>query len=155
MSVDFPANRLGITVGRAGPVKNHESLAGCVQQQFQSVSLGAVEHEHPRYTVSYAVILTAKPGLAPPPEAQAAPPSAAAPRAVAVTSAANAAGDATVEVLWDMAVVRDVPRVGQVVGRLPRGSRVQLGATQEGWYRVRFGADFGKEGWVYRGAVGR
>ena len=51
--------------------------------------------------------------------------------------------------------MRDAPKVGTIVARLPRGTKVKLGPTKDGWYQVKFGDDFGTEGWVYRGAVGR
>jgi hypothetical protein len=51
--------------------------------------------------------------------------------------------------------VRDVPKVGQVVARLPRGTKVKLGTMKDGWYAVKFGDDFSEGGWLHRGAVGR
>jgi SH3-like domain-containing protein len=60
--------------------------------------------------------------------------------------------DSNVEVAWEVAIVRDSPRTGAVVARLPRGTKVRLGANQEGWFKIAYGSG---EGWVYRGAIGR
>ena len=66
---------------------------------------------------------------------------------------ALAAGEAAVE--WEVALVRDLPKTGQVVARLPRGTKVKVGSAKEGWYSVKYGAAFANEGWLYRGAIGR
>jgi SH3-like domain-containing protein len=73
----------------------------------------------------------------------------------ASTPSAPATDDGTAEVVWEVAIVRDAPRTGQVLARLQRGSRVSLGAGQDGWYRVKYGADFSSEGWLYRSSIGR
>ena len=51
--------------------------------------------------------------------------------------------------------MRDVPKTGAVVARLPRGSKVKLGAIKDGWYAIKFGDGFASDGFVYRGALGR
>ena len=125
-----------------------------------------VPHEHPRYTVSYSAVLSAekekeeaaaankaktdktdkteaaKPAEKNEDESKPAP-----------APAAAVAGEANVA--WEVALVRDVPKVGAVVARLPRGTKVKLGAMKDGWYAVKFGDDFSTDGWVYRGAIGR
>jgi SH3-like domain-containing protein len=63
--------------------------------------------------------------------------------------------DASALVVWEVAIVRDAPRTGQVLARLPRGTKVALGTGQDGWFKVKYGADMSSEGWVYRGAIGR
>jgi hypothetical protein len=59
------------------------------------------------------------------------------------------------QVVWEVAIVRDTPKTGQVVGRLQRGTKVRVGVMQDGWYRVRYGSGFTSEGWVYRGSIGK
>ena len=56
---------------------------------------------------------------------------------------------------WDVAIVRDSPKTGKVLARLPRGTSVHLGPMKDGWFPVHYGDGFTSEGWVYRGAVGR
>jgi SH3-like domain-containing protein len=69
------------------------------------------------------------------------------------TPPSKGADETGVEVAWEVAIVRDAPRTGAVVARLPRGTKVKLGANQEGWFKIEYGT--GAEGWVYRGALGR
>jgi hypothetical protein len=52
-------------------------------------------------------------------------------------------------------LVRDVPKTGAVVARLPRGTKVKIGVIKDGWYAVKFGDGFASDGFVYRGALGR
>jgi hypothetical protein len=91
------------------------------------------------------------------------------PSASAVRSPAN--GDATregppadslrqgayhsVQIEWPMAIVRDAPRDGKIVARLPKGTSVRIGPAKSGWYPIRYGEAVPNEGWVYRGAIGR
>ena len=59
------------------------------------------------------------------------------------------------QVAWEVALVRDAPKTGAVVARLPRGAKVKPVTTKDGWYQIKFGEGFATEGWVYRGAIGR
>jgi hypothetical protein len=42
-----------------------------------------------------------------------------------------------------------------LVARLPRGTKVKVGTSKDGWYQVKYGDGFANEGWLYRGAIGR
>jgi hypothetical protein len=68
---------------------------------------------------------------------------------------AEATADTAAQVVWEVALVRDVPKTGKVVARLPRGVAVRVGAMKDGWLPVRYGDGFSNEGWVYRGAIGK
>jgi SH3-like domain-containing protein len=59
------------------------------------------------------------------------------------------------QVEWEVALVRDSPKTGKVIARLPRGSQVRVGPVKDGWYPVTYGSGYSSEGWVYRGAIGR
>ena len=148
--VDFTSNRVSVDIGKSSTVPNVESIGACLKQQFAGLTtLGAVEHTHPRYTVFYSASFIIKDGAANPATANAAGANTPA-TGTAIT--ADAPGAA---VVWEVAIVRDTPRTGQVVARLQRGTKIRLGNTQEGWYRVRYGNGFTSEGWVYRGAIGK
>jgi Bacterial SH3 domain len=67
----------------------------------------------------------------------------------------GAAADTAAQVVWAVALVRDVPKTGKVVARLPRGVAVRVGAMKDGWLPVKYGDGFSNEGWVYRGAIGK
>src|SRR5262249_33516743 len=132
LGVDFANNRVNAEIGKSSTVPNVESIGACVKQQFMGISLGPTDHQHPRYTVSYSATLA-------PGESGASSGGAAA----AVGSASNAqpvSMDApTAQVVWEVAIVRDAPRSGQVVARLQRGAKIRVGSGQENWYRVRYG----------------
>jgi hypothetical protein len=84
------------------------------------------------------------------------PPSAAVPTSEpSATSAPSAAVLKAAQVEWEVALIRDSPKSGKVVARLPRGSQVRVGPVKDGWYPVTYGSDYSSEGWVYRGAIGR
>jgi hypothetical protein len=88
--------------------------------------------------------------------AQNPPPSAAVPTSEpSAAPAASAAGLKAAQVEWEVALIRDSPKSGKVVARLPRGSQVRVGPVKDGWYPVTYGSDYSNEGWVYRGAIGR
>ena len=148
--VDFQNNRLDVAVGKNSSLPNLESIAGCVKHEFGGISLGAMDHDHPRYTVSYTATLSA--GDAATAGSGAAP---GAPTGSGATPSAVAMDAPTSSVVWEVAIVRDSPRSGSVVGRLQRGTKVRVGQGQDNWYRVRYGGNYASEGWVYRGAIGR
>jgi len=51
--------------------------------------------------------------------------------------------------------VRDAPKTGKIIARLPRGTTIHVGPVKDGWYPVKPGSGFAGEGWVFRGAIGR
>jgi hypothetical protein len=139
-TLDFVRNKISLGFTKA-TIPNKDTIEGCLRMSFENVSLNAVAHDNPLYGVYYAVTFTPRDSVA-----------ASIP---APSSAESDAPAATAEVAWEVAIVRDSPRTGQVVGRLQRGTKVHVGAGQDGWFRVQFGNDFASDGWVYRGAIGR
>lgn len=142
-SLDFTRNKVGFSFGKNSTVGNRDSLDLCLRMSLENVSLNAVPHDNPTYAVFYSVTFTPRDAM----------PSSGG--AVAATEAAEPGASQTAQVAWEVALVRDKPRDGQVVGRLQRGTKVRVGPGQDGWYKVQFGTDFGSEGWVYRGAIGK
>lgn len=164
VNADFNTGRFWYDVSKASNVPNIDAITSCLKTSFHKTSVDkGVPHEHARYTVSYTAMLTSADGASATAKddapkkgkadksADKAPPSDE--EAPAKPAAPAAAGEAAVA--WEVALVRDQPKVGSVVARLPRGTKVKLGSMKEGWYAIKFGDDFGTEGWVYRGAVGR
>jgi hypothetical protein len=139
-TLDFVRNKIGWGYGKS-TVPNRDTLDGCLRMSFLNVSLNAVPHDNPLYGIYYNVTFTPRDSVP-----------AATPAAAAAEPDSPAA---TAQVAWEVAIVRDAPRTGQVVGRLQRGTKVHVGAGQDGWYKVQFGNDFTSDGWVYRGAIGR
>lgn len=169
-TLDFAQRRLDASLGKSTALQNADSNAvlACLRTELEGLDIAAMPHEHARYTLVYKMDLEAgaaptsatatgaaatgatATGVANPPS----PPSASAEPAAGVAPAAAAAGTAA-EVTWEVAIVRSSPRTGDVVARLPRGSKLRLSTADNGWWHVRYGESYGSEGWVYRGAIGR
>lgn len=159
VNADFGGGHLAWDIGKSSTVGNQDALGACLKSIFQGVNVGTVGHEHPRYTVAYTA--TFSPGS---PEAKSdvkedhASANAKAstddkPDAKPEPKEALPPGEATVG--WEIALVRDTPKTGQIVARLPRGTRVKVGSSKEGWFAVKYGDGFASDGWLYRGAIGR
>jgi hypothetical protein len=141
LTVDFDASHIAVDQGKATTIAQPDPLMACVKSSFQGVALGGVDHEHPRYSVLYTVTL--------------ATPASAAAAASDTSAAAKDAEGGVAQVTWPTALVRDQPRTGQIIARLPRGTKVSLGASQDNWYKIKFGPDMTTDGYVYRGAIGK
>lgn len=160
-SLDFPQRRLDASLGKSTALQNADAAAvlACLRTELEGLDIAAMPHEHTRYTLVYKVDLEAgaAPSVAPVvPQAVPGEPAAAAPAAAQPSAApAAAAGGTTAEVTWEVAIVRSSPRTGDVIARLPRGSKLKLSTADNGWWHIHYGDNFGSEGWVYRGAIGR
>ncbi len=163
----FPSGGLSWDVGKSSTVGNLEGITACLKTHFSGVAATGVAHEHNRYVVAYNV--TFAPGVA-----EAAPTKIAKDKddknakddgadknakdtggAADKPDAPAAAAGSEASVGWEVALVRDVPKTGSVVARLPRGTKVKLGAMKDGWYSIKYGDNFASDGFVYRGAIGR
>ncbi|HRG99706.1 MAG TPA: hypothetical protein PLR99_25845 [Polyangiaceae bacterium] len=137
-TLDYASGRMDMSVGKSSTVKDTDAFLGCMRTEFTGVVLKGLPHAHTRYVVAYAVTF----GAAAPGDAPSRPDEAAAP----------AAASGSAQVTWETALVRDAPKSGAVVARLPRGTKVTTSASREGWFKITFAEG---EGWVYRGAIGR
>jgi len=152
-NLDFKSKRVATEVGRSSTVGDAEGFATCVKGAFQGVSLGALDHQNPRYTIAYSVVFAPTDPLSQPPRT--AGPADGVPVATVTPTSKPPSDDTSAEVAWEVAIVRDSPRTGAVVARLPRGTKVHVGTSQEGWYKIDFTGPTSGDGWVYRGALGR
>src|SRR5579883_1379774 len=167
--LDLARAQLTVDVGHKSGSVPGDALLACARADLAGAALAAVTHDHPRYTVAYTATLS--PGARAAPAAAGSPPApvpaAAAPAAPAAPAAAtppppaaaagDPAGEETVTVVYDVALVRDAPssKTGKIVARLPRGSSMHVGPAKDGWYPVKSADGFSGEGWVFRGAIGR
>jgi hypothetical protein len=142
LGLDFKNNHISIESGKSSTVKDVDSLKAFVGGEVKSMSLKSVDHDHARYSVLYIVNIGTDGATATTPGATA-----------SVTQAALPEG--TAAVAWENAIVRDAPHTGTIVAHLPRGTKVQLGPSEGGWYHIKFGPTFGSDGFVYRGAIGK
>ena len=156
LALDFKNNRISVEGGRSSTVKDIDSLKAFIAGEVKSMSLKSVDHDHVKYSVHYQVTLGS---AAPAGEASAdatAPPSATASAdAPKHETTTESLPDGMAAVGWEVAIVRDAPHTGAIVAHLPRGTKVQLGTSEGGWYRIKYGPDFSSEGFVYRGAIGK
>jgi hypothetical protein len=158
VNADFKSGRLGWDVGKSSNVGNVDGITGCLKTFFSGVALTpGTAHENPKYTISYHATFEAPKGEAPDAKDAKAEPSPDKGETKAKDDkpapAEAAGGEGTIA--WEVALVRDVPKTGQVVTRLPRGTKVKLGAQKDGWYAIKYGDGFASDGWVYRGALGK
>ena len=143
--VDFSRDALGVDLARTQTVSSPDALLACARAAVAGASLNNIAHDNPRYSVAYSVELgaaTASESAAPSVHVDAAP---------AVSPSAETAA----QIVWEVALVRDVPKTGKIIARLPRGVAVRVGAMKDGWLPVKYGEGFSNDGWVYRGAIGK
>jgi hypothetical protein len=166
---DFSSKKVFYDIGKSSTIQNPDAIASCLKTTFEGVTAPSAPHEHPRYTVAYTAHLTPGGGKdadkaagmkgdkaesddgdkdKSEKNAKQAPE-----KEVKRDTPALASGEALVA--WEVALVRDAPRTGNLVSRLPRGTKVKVASSKDGWYLIKFGEGFAHEGWVYRGAIGR
>jgi hypothetical protein len=147
---------------RIGVIAALGFIAGVAWPRLAGVRLGP---SLPDGALSPTVAMSASANAsAPSPVAEASsvgvPPAVENPAPLATASASQASSQAAADgkptqVEWEVALVRDAPKTGKVVARLPRGSRLLVGPVKDGWYPVTYGSGNSSQGWVYRGAIGR
>jgi hypothetical protein len=169
VNADFASGRFWYDVGKSSTLPNIDAVTSCLKTSFHNTSTTATPHEHSRYTVSYTAVFApgsssgaldddkaASTKVEPsersakeaPDEKSERPEKPARPEKSDLAS-----GEAAVA--WEVALVRDTPKTGGLLARLPRGTKVKVGSAKDGWYQIKFGDGFANEGWVYRGAIGR
>ncbi|HWL86098.1 MAG TPA: hypothetical protein VNO21_09870 [Polyangiaceae bacterium] len=158
-NLDFRSNKTNFAVGRSSTIKDSDGLVACLKSGFDSVSLSALAHEHPSYSLLYNAVFSSPSSGSASASSSARGSNGDATERPAGTASARAAGNPGAvdgaQVVWEIAIVRDRPRTGQVVARLPRGSNVRVGTGQDGWYPIKYGEGFASEGWLYRAAIGK
>ncbi len=160
--VDFGKKEVGVKKVKKGTNLPSSTVAGIVQcaaKELANVSLDDVPHKHRRYTLEYPLTFYG-PGKHPSHEGhEGEGASDGAGAGAEAPSDGEAKGSTTSEtevggsalVAWDTALLRKEPKIGDVVARLVRGTKVKIVAKQDDWYKVESG---GKTGWVYRGTIG-
>jgi len=141
-TVDYGGGRMDMSLGKSSTVQNPEAFLGCMRTEFNGVVLKGLSHEHPRYVVAYGVTFEA-----PKDEPKADPG-----KAGDAKPNDGKAESGSAVVTWETALLRDAPKTGAVVVRLPRGTKVTVQSSRDGWFKVTCPEG---EGWVYRGAIGK
>jgi hypothetical protein len=55
LTLDFASDRVRVDFGKSSTVPDVEGFARCVRPEWNGVSIAGLTHEHPRYTMMYAV----------------------------------------------------------------------------------------------------
>lgn len=141
VDLDFEAGKVQEVVrGKSTTIADPagQRLFECARRELMAASLAGLGHFYPRYVAYFPV--TVRPAGSPAPEPQ--------PGGEPI---AGASGLATVS--FEVALVREAPKDGDIVARLLRGTRVTVTGKKDDWYRIKYDAK-GSEGWVYRTAIG-
>jgi hypothetical protein len=142
VNILFDKSELLVVEGKKSdlPTSTVRGVLSCAGKALEGLELDKIPHKHDRYLVSFPVSFY-PPGKAPSSEEEAATPEA---------GGAPAAERATIS--WEKALLRETPKDGKVVARVPQGTRVEVVEQKDDWYLVKSGA---KQGWVYRQAIGK
>ncbi len=181
LRVDRQRHRVAVLLGRSSSVADRLSYVACVREHIGPMdALWALPAAHPRYLYYFVArfgplgagdVVPAAPVVAPVAPVAVAP---VAPTPVAVAPVAptpaptepapaglptaqelqrmRSLGNATVT--WSVAIIRDAPRTGAIVGRLVQGTAVELVDRRGGWHAIRWGGG-SHVGWTFREAIGQ
>ncbi len=144
LGLDFKNNRISVESGKSSTVKDVDSLKAFIAGEVKSMSLKPVDHQNERYSVLYVVNISTGADAA-----------SSSPASAPTKPTENALPEGQSAVAWETAIVRDSPHTGAIVAHLPRGTKVEVGVSEGGWYKIKFGPSFASEGYVYRGAIGK
>ena len=150
--IDFRRDRVRVLQGKSTTIPQ-STVAGiwrCADEEIKGARLAGLQHDNMRYTLFYSAYFY-PPGKIVDPEMKDDEPERDTRDGVKEgerDDTAEALG--TAQVVYDTVLVRDEPKTGKVVGRLVRGTKVDLLSKKGSWYKIRFQD---KEGWVYRGAI--
>lgn len=143
IDLDFSTKKLQVLKGKSTTLAEEpaNALLACARAGLEAATLDGIQHTAERYTIFYRVELLPAP---PPVHAGVAVPD----------SGAETAASGRATVLWEVAILRGSPnKDGDVVARVLQGTRLLVSGRQGDWYKVKYDAR-GKEGWVYRTAIG-
>lgn len=148
LDLDFEKKAIRVDQGAksAFPTSTVRGVLKCAGDEMETLELDKIAHTQPRVT------LLAKVTFVPPGKAIEKP--AAAGEGNAAGEPAGEAGLGSATVSWEKALLRDAPKDGKVVARVPQGSRVKILEQRDDWYLVSPPKGDTK-GWVYRQAIGK
>jgi len=148
--IDFQTNKITVLQGKSTTIPR-STVVGiwtCASDGTKRARLDGMSHDQRRYTLFYSAFFY-PPGKVIDADMASDEPErdnrvASAPEPTPTDSLGTA------QVVYDTVLVRDEPKTGKVIARLVRGTRVELTAKKDSWYKIKVE---GREGWVYRGAL--
>lgn len=185
LTVDFERHRVAVLIGRSSSVPDKVSYMACIREGLSGLEdLWALPHAHRRYLWFFNVHFSPLSGAVVPPEPEPTPeptpiaaptPEPSPTQVVTPTPPAPTETDAGVAhaipipldelvrhsatgrstVTWSTAIVRSSPRDGEVVGRLPQGTEIELLERRGGWWAIRWDSHSPHAGWAWHLAIGQ
>jgi hypothetical protein len=142
IGLNFDKSEVVVLEGKKSelPSSTVKGVLSCAGKALEGLDLEKIPHQHDRYVVSFPVSFY-PPGKAPSAEDEA-----------TATAEGGAPSAEKVPIAWEKALLRETPKDGKVVARIPQGTRVEIVEQKDDWYLVKSGS---KQGWVYRQAIGK
>lgn len=170
LRVDFARHRVVSLLGRSSSVPDKVSYVPCVnnaREAFEAV--WRIQSPHPRYQYFFTAHFGPMRGPVPAAEPLApAPTTPGTPAAPAPATPVAATPDAELPtavqllrmpamsqtvVAWHAAIVRESPRTGAIVARVPQNTPIEIIDRRGSWYAIRW--ERTHVGWTYRDAIGQ
>lgn len=150
LDIDFDKKSVRVDQGRKSefPTSTVRGVLKCAGDELGQLELEKIPHTQPRVT------LLAKMRFVPPGKALEPEPAATGEKGEPAGDGKGEASLGTASVSWEKALLRDAPKDGKVVARVPQGSRVKILEQRDEWYLVQ-PAKGDAKGWVYRQAIGK
>ncbi len=146
LNLNFEKSTVDVLEGKKKspwPTMATRGLIKCAVDELKNLELEKVPHTHPRYVVEYRLTFY-PPGKGPEDDKPAGDtPSDATP---------EDAGLGRATVVFDKGLLRESPKDGKIVARLPQGTRVKVQKQDKDWYYVTAGS---QKGWIHRQAIGK
>jgi hypothetical protein len=147
LNLNFEKSTIDVLEGKRKapwPVMTTRGLLKCAADELKGLELDKIAHTHPRYTVEYHLTFYS-PGKGPD-DAKPAGDNPDKPPAGEDASLGRAT------VVYEKGLLRETPKDGKIVARLPQGTRVKLQKQDKDWYFVTSGSS---KGWIHRQAIGK
>ena len=146
LNLNFEKSTVDVLEGKKKspwPTMATRGLLKCAVDELKGVELDKIPHTHPRYVVEYHMTFY-PPGKGPDDSKPAGDASA--------EPAAEEGSLGRATIVYDKGLLRETPKEGKVVARLPQGTRVKLLKQDKDWYLVTSGS---QKGWIHRQAIGK
>lgn len=179
LRVDFTRRRIVSLLGRSSSVPDKVSYVPCVNAGLTRLDeIWRIQAAHPRYQYFFtahfgplrgpAPAPTETPGETPGETPAPTPTPTPAPTPATPETPATPTPDTTLPttaqmlrmpvmsqatVTWSTAIVRETPRTGPIVGRVPQGTAVEIIDRRGSWYGIRW--ERTHVGWTYGQAIGQ
>src|SRR5439155_1270955 len=88
-ALDFKSKKVAVDVGKSSTVKDEGAIKSFLKEQFQDVSLGPIQHDQEKYTLSYTITVGEGPSSPQP----------------STPGGSTPLAEGQAEIVWDVAIV--------------------------------------------------